>query len=362
MSAPVPVLLMSHSLGAGGGERQLALTALNLNREKFRPHVAAALGGQWVERLEQAGVPIHWVRSRSFVSAAAAREAFRLAAYIRRERIRVVQTFDYTMNMFGVPIAALLPGVAALSNLRCNMHLIPPRYQRANRWAHRLSHRIVVNSASLRTQLVEEYGDDPQRVVVCPNGVDTQLFRPAPERLPSLSGVELVIGTVCVLRPEKNVALLIDAFGRLRQPGWRLLIVGSGPEREPLERRAQAFLSQVVFVPSVSDVVTYLRSMDIFVLPSRTEGLSNAIMEALATGCAVAATRVGGAGELILDGHSGLLFASEDQAALEAALLRLTNPALRHQLAQAGVERMQADFSLHQATLQMEQLYESLLS
>src|SRR5438477_4824182 len=154
---------MSHSLGAGGGERQLALTALSIDRQRFQPHVACSQGGFWVERLQQAGVPFFFIASRSLMSAAAVREGLRLRQYIRHHGIRLVQTFDYSMNVFGIPVARAA-GVAAVSNLRCHLDLIPPRYRWLNRMSFHISRRVVVNSEALNRHLTESCRIAPGKI------------------------------------------------------------------------------------------------------------------------------------------------------------------------------------------------------
>src|SRR5260370_4459910 len=207
---------MSHSLGAGGGERQLALTALSIDRSRFQPHIACCEEGFWVERLKQAGIPFFFIGSRSLMSAAAVGEALRLRQYIRDHGIRLVQTFDYSMNVFGIPVALSAPGVVAVSNLRCQLDLIPPRYRWLNRVSFHTSARVVVNSEALGRQLQKRYHLQADKIVTCYNGIDTKVFHPGPRRrFPWLEGASLVIGTVCVMRPEKNIPLLLEAVARV---------------------------------------------------------------------------------------------------------------------------------------------------
>src|SRR5580658_3986584 len=116
---PIPILLMAHSLGHGGGERQLALTALNIDRSRFEPHVGCCEGGFWVDRLREADVSFFRMGPRSLMGISALREARRLRAYIQEHGIRIVQSFDYTMNVLGIPAARTVPGVITLSNQRC---------------------------------------------------------------------------------------------------------------------------------------------------------------------------------------------------------------------------------------------------
>jgi glycosyltransferase involved in cell wall biosynthesis len=365
---PIPILLMSHSLGHGVGERQLALTALAIDRSRFEPHVGICEGGFWVDRLQAAGVPFFRMGQRSLIGISALREARRLRDYIREHRIRVVQTFDYTMNVLGIPPARSVSGVIAIANQRCYTSLIPRRYRRLNHFAQRISTGIVVNSEALRRHLTEDYSIPSQKIFTCYNGIDTAVFHPGPRaELPGLKGATLVIGTVCVLRKEKNLPLLLEAFQTvaLNRPGIRLLITGSGPE-EPALRALAATLgieSKCVFQASTPDVTGTLSAIDIFVLPSLTEGLSNALMEAMACGCCVIASAVGGLPELVSDGVTGLLFPSDDKDALTARLTEVVDDAARRQaLGAAAAERICRDFSLAGAVQKIQGIYETVLS
>jgi L-malate glycosyltransferase len=352
---------MSHSLGHGGGERQLVLNALSLDRTRFEPHVASCEEGFQAQHLRKAGIPLFTIGSRSLMSAAALREGKRLRRYIQEQGIRVVQTFDFSMNVFGIPVARSIPGVLSISNLRCRMDLIPQRYRWLNHMAHRVSHAVVVNSESLRRHLETDYGIPLARIHTCHNGIDTKLFQRTPKE-----NTSLVIGTVCVLRPEKNVGLLLEAFAAAAalRPGLKLLIVGSGPEESRLRELAGALgiEPQCVFQPSTPDVPRYLSSIDVFVLPSLTEGLSNAIMEAMACGCCVVASNVGGNPELITDGSSGLLFHSQDKQSLIGQLLRVVDDSeLRSSLAERGAGRARECFSSERSARRMQEIYEILM-
>ena len=326
-----------------------------------------------MDRLGAAGVPFFRMGPRSLVGISALREARRLRAYIREHGIRIVQSFDYTMNVLGIPAARSVPGVITISNQRCHMSLIPRRYRWLNQFAHRISAGIVVNSEALRRHLAEDYSIPPQKIFTCYNGIDTAVFHPAPRaELPGLEGAalkeaELVIGTVCVLRSEKNLGLLLDAFETVarNRPGIRLLIAGSGPEEAVLRARAARLNieSKCVFQPSTPDVARTLSAIDVFVLPSLSEGLSNALMEAMACGCCVIASAVGGLPELVTEGTTGLLFPSRNKDALTARLSEVLDDAPRRQaLGAAAAERMCREFSLAHAVEKMQEIYEAMLS
>jgi sugar transferase (PEP-CTERM/EpsH1 system associated) len=197
-----------------------------------------------------------------------------------------------------------------------------------------LVERYVTVSRSLRDYLVERVGIRPERITTICNGVDTGKFMPAPRKpadvLPAqLAGEGLVIiGTVGRLQPVKDQRLLLRAFGELVRESptlaatARLLIVGNGPLRDALTQLAQSLgiAHLTAFTGDRTDVAQLLQCMDVFVLPSLAEGISNTLLEAMATGLPVVATRVGGNVELVRDGENGALFESGDVASLTRLL------------------------------------------
>jgi sugar transferase (PEP-CTERM/EpsH1 system associated) len=197
-----------------------------------------------------------------------------------------------------------------------------------------LVERYVTVSRSLRDYLVERVGIRPERITTICNGVDTGKFMPAPRKpadvLPAqLAGEGLVIiGTVGRLQPVKDQRLLLHAFGELvrQSPALattaRLLVVGNGPLRDMLTQLAQSLgiAHLTAFTGDRTDVAQLLQCMDVFVLPSLAEGISNTLLEAMATGLPVIATRVGGNVELVRDGENGALFESGDVASLTRLL------------------------------------------
>jgi glycosyltransferase involved in cell wall biosynthesis len=363
----VPILLMSNWLGQGGSERQTALTALHLDRARFEPHIACCEGGFWEERLRDAGIPIFFIGPRS-LGLSAVREGRRLRAYIREHGIRIVQAFDFAMNFLGVPVARSVPGVTTISSLRCHIDLIPARYRWLNHLAWTISSGVVVNSEALRRELSDAYSVPSRKVFTCYNGLDTAVFHPRPRMsLPGLEGAALVIGTVCVLRPEKHLPLLLEAFAVAfrRNPGICLLITGSGPEEASLRGLAQTLDigEKCVFIPSTPDVAGIFPAIDVFVLPSLSEGFPNALMEAMACGCCVLASDVGGNPELVQNGVTGLLFPSRDRDALVEGLLKvIDDAALRQRLGSAAAETVSREFSLEHGATRMQEIYETILS
>ena len=169
-----------------------------------------------------------------------------------------------------------------------------------------------------------------------------------------------------MLRPEKGLDVLQSAFARVRHlvPGSKLLIAGSGPELERLQAHAgQLGLGQdCVFLSAVASVAPILRSIDIFVSSSHSEAFSNALLEAMACGCCVVGSRVGGTPELIGENERGLLFtkgSSEDLADKLAGLM--LNPDARRSFASRAAEFARNSLSMESNAQRASEIYDMLL-
>jgi len=198
--------------------------------------------------------------------------------------------------------------------------------------------------------------------------VDTDRFSPvSPDRkldlrnmleLPSDMTIAIFSGR---LVPGKQVDRLLVAWEKLQKdyPRSVLVIAGSGEEENRLRQLAGG---NVRFVGQVDDVVPYLQASDIFVLPSAAEGLSNAMLEALAVGLACVATSVGGTPDVIEDGVNGLLIPPEEPDELQSALAKLlADDALRCQIGQQARGTIQERYSLERTANKLVSLYTSLL-
>ncbi|MEO8593002.1 MAG: glycosyltransferase [Candidatus Solibacter sp.] len=358
------VLLMARELGLGGTERQLAETALSLDRDRFEPHVGCFTdGGFRAHELREAGVPILETGVRSLLSRSALAGAQRLGAYLRQHQISLVHAFDVPANLFAVPVARLYRTPVVLSSMRAHRALTPGMTRTLLRATDKVVDGIVINSRAVGRELEVEDNVAPVRMRLAYNGLDTSIFHPEGERasLP-WTDATAVIGIVCALRPEKGLGLLVEAFGKVNasRPGVKLLIVGSGPMLATLQSAAGA---DCHFQPAQRHVAPWLRAMDIFVLPSLSEALSNSLMEAMGCGCCPVASDTGGNPELVKDGETGLLFPVGDASALAECLARLLDdPAHRRKLAGAAAQRMGDEFNRDLAARRMGAIYEEFLS
>jgi L-malate glycosyltransferase len=363
-----PVMLMVAELGGGGSERQLTEMAKVLDRSRFEPHVAYFREGFRVPELRDAGVPVLRLPVTSLRGPSAVHGAFQLVRYLRRHRIELVHTFDWPLNIFAVPVARLFHDGAVLSSQRSHRELRTPVMRRLLRVSDRLAHSVVVNCESVRKHLIEDEAVPPERIRLCYNGVDLSVFRDTPRRRPpALPGSGLVIGVVAMMRPEKGLPTLLEAFARLAcvNSSVSLLFVGNGAMEVSLRRQAGelGILSRCHFEPATRDVAPWLRAVDIFVLPSLSEAFSNSILEAMACGCAVVASRVGGNPELVRHGETGLLFEKGDAEDLAAKLRTLVDDAnLRRQLADEGARMVRERFSLEASATCLAAIYEEFIA
>lgn len=356
---PRRVLLMAYELGIGGSERQLTEVAKALDRAQFEPHVGCLHpAGIRADELNALGVPIVSFPVRSFARPHAITQGLRLSRYLRRHQFDLVHTFDVPMNVFGVPFAKLAGTPVVLSSQRAHRDLTSSLYRRVLRVTDRLADGIVVNCEYMRRHLLRDEGVAPAKIHLCYNGVDTSLFHPV-----QAAAGGLTIGVVCSLRPEKGLEALLRAF-QLLQPSYphaRLLLVGGGPLESHLKQLAGdlGIAHNTRFVPTQSNVADWLRQIDIFVLPSLSEALSNALMEAMACGCACIASNVGGNPELLGAGR-GLLFESADVHGLWEHLQTLAgHAALRQQLRARSLEFVRSNFTREASVTRMSSIYRS---
>jgi L-malate glycosyltransferase len=369
MSERWPVLLLVRTLDFGGSERQCVVTATALDRTRFEPYIGVFhKEGFRVKDAERTGVPVIRFPVRSFGSKSAVDGAREMIRFMREKRIGLVHAFDVPMDLFGVPVAWAARRPIVLSSTRAHRQLTPG----IRRWVLRLSDRmadgIVVNCEAMREHLIRDEGVPRERTRLCYNGIDLEIFHHRrPEAKPAEFQDSLVIGVVCGLREEKGLDTLVAAYALAARElsNARLVLVGDGVCREGLEAQAKrlGIRERTIFLPARAEVASLLRGMDIFVLPSRSEALSNALMEAMACGCCAVASTAGGNPELVEHERTGLQFRVDDVEGLATQLRRLIeDPALRTRLAAEGQRFIESRFSQEASALRMQEIYTEYLS
>jgi glycosyltransferase involved in cell wall biosynthesis len=367
-SRPWPILLMVRELGIGGCERDLTKLAKKLDRTRFAPHVGCFHSeGLRTAELQAAGIPIVRFPVTSLKSWSAIEGGRQMGRYLKDNGIVIVHAFDVPTVLFAIPAARFHRTPVIIANQLAYRDLFPPLYQRMLRVTDRLADCVVSNSQAVQQYLIDQEHVPAGRTYLCYNGVETEVFHPSPEpRPPALAGASLVIGAICALRPEKRLDLLLQAFSRIRhlRDGIKLLIVGSGPVLPSLTNLCTALGldDACIFEPSKTDVAPWMRAIDVFVMSSESESFPNALLEAMASGCAPVGSRVGGIPELISPNQTGLLFESGDIEGLAAALsLLIADEPLRLRLSQAAVRSARENFSMEINASCNQQLYDRLL-
>lgn len=333
---------------AFGGSEMLALALVRRWRAQGRDCRVCCLyerGGALTRVFEEEGIPYDLldIGPLSF-----ARRFIKLFRYFRSLKPRAVHVHHLGMLMNVLP-AAHLAGcrtVVCTEHSRSSLSRVPGLAWLAPVLS-RATHRLVSVSSALDGTFRELGVPDRKRATVY-NGVDTDHFFPPARRDPA---GPLRLGAVGRLVDEKDYPNLFAAMSALRCAGvpLELHVVGGGPLAPALvaEFRARALEDAVVLHGDRKDVAAFLRTLDLYVLSSKSEGLPMALLEAMATGLPIVATRVGGIPEVIEDGVSGLLVPPADPDALAAALARLSaDTTLRVHLGRNALARARADFSI----------------
>ena len=380
-----------------------ALTALGVSKERLRVmHVLACLGNGGTEfgilklkdgldekyfdhricttrTFDAEFVQSHRLKEILFVAAGSRPgfqfPMFRLLNIFRQYRPHIV----HTRNWGGLEavLAARLAGVPVIIHSEhgyevSNLNGVPLRQKAFRHLAYSMANQVFTVTRELRDHHAQQGWIKPERIAVIYNGVDTTRYLPSAHfrglvrRGFGIPPQRLVLGSVGRLVSIKDYGTLLRAAERLvvqSNVDVHILLVGLGPEAEQLKsqvRDSLALKNRVTFAGSPDRVPELLNGMDVFVLPSLKEGMSNTLLEAMATGLPLVATSVGGNPEVIGEEHSEWFFAPGDVQALTERILRLAKaPAIRLQLGAKGRQRALEMFSLEGMMQRYSELYVS---
>ncbi|RKX32784.1 MAG: hypothetical protein DRP46_00375 [Candidatus Zixiibacteriota bacterium] len=231
---------------------------------------------------------------------------------------------------------------------------------------------VVAVSQSLREYLISKVGVPDSKVITINNGIDTERFKPSPERAAireelGLTDSEFAVGVVARLAPVKNHRFLINAFRQVvkNNSRARLFIIGDGPLRAELEELTASYglEKNISFLGDRNDVPRILAGLDAAALSSLSEGISLTILEAMSCGLPVVATAVGGNSEIIKNGQNGFLVDTDNTAELADKLSLLgNNPELRAQMGRDARDNIMSKWSLSKMNERYQGLYDQLLT
>lgn len=369
----IKILHILHSLQVGGLENGVVNLINRLDPERFDHAICCITSaGPMAERLARP-VEIHCLgkgSGRDYLL------PLKIARVVGKVRPDIVHTRNWG-TIDGI-IGARLAGVGRIVHGEHGREAADPTGANGRRMMARkafspLVSRFVAVSADLREWLVDGVGIPGRKVVQIINGVDADRFSPPVSKTQARSKLGLasdgfVVGTVGRLDPVKDFQTLLRGFARMAggcadtlRP--RLVIAGSGPEEARLRALAEelGMAAVVAFLGERGDIPEVMRALDVFVLPSIAEGISNTVLEAMASGLPVVATGVGGNLELVEDGETGFLFAPGDAERLAERLGFLgSSPDLTVRCGGKGRVAVEERFSLARMVAEYGNLYSSV--
>jgi glycosyltransferase involved in cell wall biosynthesis len=362
------------SFNVGGTETQAVELALRMPTSAYAVTVGVLLAqGPLLDRIKGSDVRVEEFHpSGGLDSPAGVYQVLRLAAFLRRERFDVMHAHDLWSNLMGVP-AARLAGVPAIISSQRDLSQFDwyrGTKRRVLRKVQGMSHVLLANATPIRDALIADEGFSPAKLRVIHNGVDTAKIqggkRDRDRLFPKLGSGKLVVLVGNMHSDVKGHPWLIAATPAvLREwPQIRFILAGDGEARPVFERQAAELgvRGSFDFLGRRDDIPDVLASCDIAVLPSRAEGLPNAVLEYMAAGLPTIATCVGGNPELVQDGVTGLLVPPQDSDALAGALLKLLrDEELSHRIGANGRRVATEDFSFERLVREVDNLYTELL-
>lgn len=350
------LVFLLQDLKFGGTQRQTLELVRLLDPSRFQAEVWLLAGGDELAPLARSfAIPLVWLSRQAQAGPAA---LVKLWQRLRSHPVDLLALLTVVPNIWGRLLGRLARVPVIVGN--CRGGAAPGKQH--ERWLWPLAHQIICNSKALQERLTGRYGVPPDRIAVIPNGVDSGFFQPPAEEP---QGAPIILA-VARMVPEKDHDTLIRAFGSVAgaHPQAELWLVGAGPREEAIRQLAQQLVpaGRVRFLPGQADLRPLFHQANLLVLSSVAEAMPNVVLEAMAAGLPVVATRVGGLPEMVVPGQTGWLVSPGDVAALAAALSQaLEDPATRRALGRAGRERVLRDFSLEQMGRRYTEVFTRLL-
>jgi glycosyltransferase involved in cell wall biosynthesis len=361
---------------AGGAERLAREVVLRLDRDRFEPTLCVSRWSDERERaaadagalagLGEAGVGFLGLRRRGTYDLASWRPLWRLL----RDGTDVLHGHKIGSNVWASVLGTLARTPAIVAHEHTwSFQGQPLRKLLDRRLIAARADAFLAVSELDRRRMIEIERIDPGKVIFVPNGIPEP---PAPgggdiRRELGVDAGTPIVGTVCALRPQKALPVLIEAAAFLarRFAGVRVLIVGDGPEREALEARIAelGLAATVILLGHRDDVRDLIRAFDVAVCSSDFEGTPLSVLEYMQASLPIVATRVGGIPDIIADGSEGILVEPRESGALADATARLLEDrGLAARLGASARERQLAEFDIDVTVRAVERIYEGLAS
>jgi len=373
---PIHILFLIDTLCESGGAERMLLNMIRLlPKSRFRCSVATFRIDTRVPIFADLPCPLEVLPLRKTYDWSAVKVAWRLRNFIRAEKVSIVHTFFETSDLWGGLIAKSAGNPILVSSRRDMGILRSTKHKLAYKPMGRLFDLVLTVSEQVRHFCIQEDGVDPVKVVTLHNGIEREKLNTSEDRqqlrvAAGLEGASGVVTTLGHIRKVKGIDIFLRAAAIVRSqfPNAMFLVAGDISEAQhfkELEELVESLdlTTNVRFLGNQENVAGLFKMSDVFCLLSRSEGFSNALVEAMAAGLPCVATRVGGNAEAVLDRESGYLVENEDVTnAAECIVRLLRNPELGRRMGQAGRRIVDEKFTAEVMIRTLVRIYDGLLN
>ena len=365
MNHPIRVLFLIGELTvAGGSESHLEQLITNLDKKKFTLEMSVFCGkGARAKRIQASGVPVYDLGigedSQPVLSYVGIRRMQsligRIHSLISFIKPDIVHSYGFTCDFLSAVLTFYRQGVRTITTRRGKQPY--PHRRLLYRITNPLVDRVVCVSHATEKFAMTTEGLKKRKRIVIPNGINVNSF-PVKSRF---SRDIKTIGTLGRIRKVKGTDLLLEAFTQLEHRNLCLKIGGPADRAWGISLQCQhQYRNKVTFLGEIEDVASFLNSLDLFVLPSRSEGMSNALLEAMCIGLPIVATDVGSNAEVLAGGKAGILVQPNAQSIADGVKLLLEDPVSATELAVGARQRVESKYSVSTMVKRYERLYYAL--
>jgi len=382
-SEPIRLLKFMTNYGCGGTEKQVLNLVSRIDRRQYDLQFACLhKAGDFVENFEKLKIPIAEFSIRKLYHPETLIQQIRFAKYLRLQRIQIMHSYNFYSNIFSIPAARMAGVPVVLASIRDRGVYLTPAKKILQKSICSMADKILVNADSIHDWLLEEKYP-AAKIRVIKNGIDISLYeKPShgsdlrmQHDIPADAPLVIMLSR---LDPKKGVVDFIDAAAQINKlhPDTFFVIAGenliadAGSLSHDVEYHfklaqlvsAHGMNDKVIFAGHRSDVPQILAEATVSVLPSHSEGLSNALLESMAAGIPIVATRVGGNPELVIEGVTGLLVPPQEPKLLADAIGRLLNDkALAQRMGEKAKQIASTEFSMTRMAQLTQEMYLSQL-
>jgi glycosyltransferase involved in cell wall biosynthesis len=357
----IKILYVIDKMVRAGAQNNLYQLNACLDRKEFQPMLCCLLyRGPLADGLEGRGIKVESLELKNIMGFRFIRALLALSRLVRREEIDLIHSYLFAANIVA-PWAGFFSGVPVITSRRDTGFWKRPYHILAHRLCNLLTERITVNSGAVMDYVLRRERARPSKISLIRNGLALAgLSRLASGK--SFTGGKVILGCLGNIRPVKGYEYLFAALEKLNSD-YELRIGGRVLDQDYYRRLREEIANsslrgKVVFSGEIDAAPDFLSKLHVFILPSLSEGFSNALLEAMSAGLAVVATDVGGARELITDGKDGFLVSPRDAPGLSRRIARLiAEPGLIGRLGRGARRKVAREFDVSRMCLQIQDLY-----